>query len=121
MKHAFTRSSCIVLCLELGLATSLILLNTHALQAQSSNLGGSLECEMKDSNGASVPAVVVLNGGGTTMRWTDQYGRIGFTDLRAGKYQLAFCAQGFYPELRNVRVKLGKQSIYQPTSEPQAP
>lgn len=63
---------------------------------------------MKDSKGGSVPAVVVLNGGETTMRWTDQNGRLAFTGLNSGKYQLAFCAIGFYPELRNIRVKLGR-------------
>ena len=77
-----------------------------------SNVGGSIECEAKESKGGSVPAVVVLNNGGTTMQWTDSgrahcfYGTSG-----GGKYQVAFCAEGFYPELRDIRVKIRKPTI----------
>ncbi len=82
---------------------------TRSLQhIQSSNSSGSIECEVKDSKGIPHEAVLVLRGSGTTMQWTDQNGRIRFPGLGPGKYQVAVCAKGFYPELRTVRVKPGK-------------
>jgi 5-hydroxyisourate hydrolase-like protein (transthyretin family) len=55
-------------------------------------------------------AVVVLHSSGVTMQATDQDGHIVFPGLKPGRYQLAFCSEGYYPELRSVRVKAGKIS-----------
>lgn len=73
---------------------------------------GSLSCEVKDSSGKPLSAVVVFQawGGKRTIEQTGEDGRFTFDNLARGKYQIAFCALGFFPELKNVRVKLGHQT-----------
>jgi Carboxypeptidase regulatory-like domain len=110
MRSLITKFSRKFLCLALA-SSSAPLAQVSApqeAQAQSANANGSIECEVKNSKGASTRAVVVLHADGTAIQSTNQDGRIAFPALPAGKYEVAFCADGFYPELRNVRVKSGK-------------
>ena len=93
-----------VLLLSILLATKVAPTSSPSTRATET---GSLSCEVKDSSGKPLSAVVVFHawGDASTIERTGEDGRFIFDNLTPGKYQIAFCALGFFPELKNVRVK----------------